>query len=70
MPRPAASHNPRPARPRRVSSPPMTPQQFIEKWQVSKLKEKAACQSHFADLCALLAPGVHSSSSVPRPSRC
>lgn len=32
----------------------MTPQQFIAKWQASKLKEKAACQSHFNDLCGVL----------------
>jgi type II restriction/modification system DNA methylase subunit YeeA len=32
----------------------MTPQQFIAKWQNSKLKERAAAQEHFLDLCRLL----------------
>jgi hypothetical protein len=32
----------------------MTPQQFIAKWQASKLKEKAACRSHFNDLYHVL----------------
>jgi hypothetical protein len=32
----------------------MTPQQFIDKWQTSELKESAAAQSHFNDLCSLL----------------
>lgn len=32
----------------------MTPQQFIKKWRDSTLKERAASQSHFNDLCALL----------------
>lgn len=31
-----------------------SPQQFIEKWQKSKLKERAAAQEHFIDLCHLL----------------
>lgn len=32
----------------------MTPQQFVEKWRGVQLKEKAAYQSHFNDLCALI----------------
>ncbi len=32
----------------------MTPREFIEKWRASEIKESAAAQSHFNDLCALL----------------
>ncbi|MGE0148018.1 MAG: class I SAM-dependent DNA methyltransferase [Parvibaculaceae bacterium] len=32
----------------------MTPEQFIKKWKASTLTERAASQSHFIDLCALL----------------
>ena len=32
----------------------MTPHEFITKWQNSKLKERAAAQEHFIDLCRLL----------------
>jgi type II restriction/modification system DNA methylase subunit YeeA len=32
----------------------MTPHQFIAKWQAADLKERAACQEHFLDLCAVL----------------
>jgi hypothetical protein len=32
----------------------LTPQQFVEKWRVSTLKESAAYQSHFDDLCRML----------------
>lgn len=32
----------------------MTPHEFITKWQNSKLKERAAAQEHFLDLCRLL----------------
>lgn len=32
----------------------MTPIEFIRKWQNSKLKERAAAQEHFLDLCRLL----------------
>jgi type II restriction/modification system DNA methylase subunit YeeA len=32
----------------------MTPQQFIAKWKPVALTERAAAQSHFLDLCALL----------------
>jgi hypothetical protein len=32
----------------------MTPERFIAKWQASDLSERAAAQSHFNDLCALL----------------
>ncbi len=32
----------------------MTPQAFVEKWSDSRLKESAAAQSHFNDLCELL----------------
>lgn len=32
----------------------MTPDQFIAKWQASTLTERAAAQTHFNDLCALL----------------
>lgn len=32
----------------------MTPDQFIEKWRASTLKERSASQSHFNDLCKLL----------------
>ena len=33
---------------------PMTPHQFIARWQAADLSERAACQSHFADLCSVL----------------
>ena len=32
----------------------MTPHAFIQKWRASTLTERAAAQSHFIDLCALL----------------
>src|SRR5215208_7144364 len=32
----------------------MTPEAFIRKWKTSTLTERAASQSHFIDLCALL----------------
>ena len=32
----------------------MTPDEFIAKWQASKLKERSASQEHFIDLCRLL----------------
>ena len=32
----------------------MTPADFIAKWQASTRNERAACQEHFIDLCALL----------------
>ncbi|MFG1426778.1 class I SAM-dependent DNA methyltransferase [Roseixanthobacter glucoisosaccharinicivorans] len=32
----------------------MTPHEFIRKWQNSQLKERAAAQEHFLDLCHLL----------------
>ena len=32
----------------------MTPQQFIEKWSDSRLKESAGAQEHFIDLCRML----------------
>lgn len=32
----------------------MTPQQFIDKWSPAELKERAACQEHFLDLCHVL----------------
>ncbi len=32
----------------------MTPQQFIDKWQKAELKERAACQEHFLDICKVL----------------
>jgi len=32
----------------------MTPHQFIAKWKPAELKERAACQEHFLDLCRLL----------------
>jgi len=32
----------------------MRPDQFIEKWRASTLKERSASQSHFIDLCRLL----------------
>ena len=32
----------------------MTPQQFVEKWNDSELRERQAAQSHFNDLCAML----------------
>jgi len=34
--------------------PPMTPEQFIAKWQANARAERAACQEHFIDLCQLL----------------
>ncbi|MBL9091698.1 MAG: class I SAM-dependent DNA methyltransferase [Planctomycetaceae bacterium] len=32
----------------------MTPQEFVAKWQRANLSERAACQEHFIDLCALV----------------
>ncbi len=32
----------------------MTPEAFIAKWKAADLKERAAAQSHFIDLCAML----------------
>jgi type II restriction/modification system DNA methylase subunit YeeA len=32
----------------------LTPEQFINKWQAAELKESAAAQSHFNDLCHML----------------
>ena len=32
----------------------MTPEEFIAKWRNSQLTERAAAQSHFRDLCAML----------------
>lgn len=32
----------------------MTPQAFIAKWQYSQLKERAAAQEHFLDICRML----------------
>jgi hypothetical protein len=34
--------------------PPMTPQEFVAKWQRANLSERSAYQQHFLDLCALL----------------
>jgi hypothetical protein len=31
----------------------MNPQAFVSKWRIIQLKESAAAQSHFNDLCAL-----------------
>ncbi len=35
-------------------STPMTPAQFIAKWQRADLSERAASHEHFIDLCHLL----------------
>ena len=35
-------------------SAPMTPHEFINKWQASALKERSGSQEHFLDLCRLL----------------
>lgn len=32
----------------------MTPQEFVDKWRRSKLKESAASQEHFIDICRML----------------
>jgi hypothetical protein len=32
----------------------MTPEQFVTKWKAADLKERAAAQSYFNDLCELL----------------
>ena len=32
----------------------LTPQEFVDKWRRSKLKERSASQSHFNDLCYML----------------
>jgi type II restriction/modification system DNA methylase subunit YeeA len=32
----------------------MSPDEFITKWQAADLKERAACQEHFLDLCRVL----------------
>ena len=36
------------------AAPTMTPGEFIAKWRASELKESAAAQSHFNDLCRML----------------
>jgi len=40
--------------PLQFSPLPVTPQQFIAKWQAATLSERSACQQHFLDLCDLL----------------
>ena len=35
-------------------SPTLTPQAFVAKWRDTTLKERAAAQEHFIDLCRLL----------------
>jgi hypothetical protein len=37
-----------------MNSPLMQPVDFIAKWKKSKLKERAAAQEHFIDLCKML----------------
>ncbi len=37
-----------------MTNPQMTPQEFVDKWRRSKLKESAASQEHFIDLCRML----------------
>ena len=32
----------------------LTPQAFVDKWRHVELKERAACQEHFIDLCHLI----------------
>lgn len=32
----------------------MTPEAFVQKWKAAELNERAAAQSHFNDLCAML----------------
>jgi hypothetical protein len=34
--------------------PSITPQSFVAKWQDNTLKERAAAQEHFIDLCRLV----------------
>ncbi|MCD4686337.1 MAG: hypothetical protein K8S97_10410, partial [Anaerolineae bacterium] len=34
--------------------PDLTPQQFVEKWAATSLKESASAISHFDDLCRML----------------
>ena len=34
--------------------PSLTPQQFVQKWRSSTLKERSSAQEHFIDLCRLL----------------
>ena len=34
-------------------TPTITPEEFIRKWKASSLKERAAAQEHFIDLCRL-----------------
>ncbi len=34
--------------------PTLTPQEFVNKWRKSTLKERAAAQEHFIDLCRLV----------------
>ncbi|MGA9824209.1 MAG: type IIL restriction-modification enzyme MmeI, partial [Methylocystis sp.] len=36
-----------------MTTPPMTPQDFIRKWKTHALTERAAAQEHFLDLCRL-----------------
>ena len=38
----------------KLTQPRMTPQQFSAKWANNELKERAASQGHFIDLCALV----------------
>jgi hypothetical protein len=38
----------------------MTPQEFVHRWRHSKLKERSGSQSHFSDVCRLVAhPAPH-----------
>lgn len=37
-----------------ASTPPLTPQHFVAKWQHAEAKECSAAQEHFIDLCRLL----------------
>jgi len=37
-----------------MTNTPMTPQEFVDKWRRSQLKESAGSQSHFNDLCRML----------------
>ncbi len=43
----------------------MTPHQFIAKWKPADLKERAACQEHLLDICAVLGEPTPAVARVP-----
>jgi hypothetical protein len=46
----------------------MTPQQFVDKWQASKLSQCSACPEHLLGLCALLGQPTQQGSQLTHES--